>query len=1203
MSDDKNSDLHAWIEPEMEARIVAAILGEASDFERDELERLMNERPELRVFKRRLEAVHGLIGDAVATHRDPEWRLGSARRAELLEAIGGPAEEGGVTVIPGETARERRIGKAGRRVLAMAAACFLLTLVLAWMLSPLLLKSESDAGAAGLRLENASWSDDFEPDATVRSRLRAVDGGTHPGLKTVKGRETDERPAAGMDVPRGTSSLERTREDIISELAKLRSNLAVNGGGVEQAERQVSHRNAGDAWFGYSEGAMRGAATEPVAEKEMKAAYGRVIVRDSRNAPSDDPFAADSNDNSEMEADPFAADLGTTLALKPQAPASSTARVIDESAPEPGVTASRAASAEPVPVPEPAMGPATTPAPTAEPAAVAMGGGGGGGGIGAVIPQAPGTVTDHFAHFENGDVPEVAEIDAEVAGEEMLFRHEGRRDKRQSGGSGKQVVDLYKSAEKTKRGNADLDLGREYARTPDNAESDQRGAMENSTLGPFGSPSRYEEGNGAPDTGAKSGTSYFKRDGGEENGRRLVEREERLSRPIVPSDMATNYDVDNRESPPGREVDAIKLRVAGEAQPGGELSTSFFSLADKEGYAGKEASGRTRMAAPDDVAKDEGRSEAPRGPGVPDPAGVTEWGSAAGVTPFENGQAGQDKDGDGRVGAVLQANLDSKLGEVEEIPAKESKKGRSGADPAPEAGGSSPDRSALSSAGAIADGVIEQGVDLEGTVIAAGEAGNRMLLAIPDAPQQAANEAARRKNLEDMQQKLAQVTAALGDETAAGDEPFSTFSLHVSDVSFKLAHAALANGQWPDAERVRIEEFVNALDYGDPAPSLEEKVACQVEQAVHPFLQQRNLVRISMRTAALGRNAATPLRLTLLLDNSGSMDRADRVESVQNALRLLAAELNPQDEVTLLSFARTPRLLREGVKGDQAAALVDVVRQTPSEGGTNLESALRLGLEKARDNFLDGAQNRIVLLTDGAANLGNAQPAALAAMVEAMRQEGIAFDACGVGAEGLNDEVLESLTRKGDGRYYFLDRPEDADAGFAKQIAGALRPAAKNVKVQVEFNPERVGKYRLLGFEKHRLEKEDFRNDSVDAAEMAAEEEGVAVYQVETLPEGEGDVGTVSVRFRDMESGRMVERKWTIAHESNPVRVENAGPSLRLAASAAMLAEKLKGSGAGEVVDLAEVERWTRSLQAVYPRSQRVRQLFEMTRQAREMAP
>ena len=366
------------------------------------------------------------------------------------------------------------------------------------------------------------------------------------------------------------------------------------------------------------------------------------------------------------------------------------------------------------------------------------------------------------------------------------------------------------------------------------------------------------------------------------------------------------------------------------------------------------------------------------------------------------------------------------------------------------------------------------------------------------------------------------------NEKNALEEPFSTFSLHVSDVSFKLAQNSLANGIWPDPAKVRVEEFVNAFDYRDPTPPQEEKVACQVEQAIHPFMQQRNLLRISMRTAAAGRAAQTPLRLTCLLDNSGSMERIDRQDTVRKAFATLAEQLHPNDAITLISFANQPRLLADRVPGERAGELVSMIDQLPSEGGTNIESALQLAFEKAQEQQSENAQNRIVLLTDGAVNLGDADPANLASMITQIRDNGIAFDAAGIIADGLNDEVLESMTRKGDGRYYLLDSIESADASFAKQIAGALRPSAKNVKVQVEFNPDRVGNYRLLGFEKHRLKKEDFRNDSVDAAEMAAEEAGVAVYEIEAKPDGEGDVGSVSVRYRDLSTGLMVENRWPI---------------------------------------------------------------------------
>ena len=437
------------------------------------------------------------------------------------------------------------------------------------------------------------------------------------------------------------------------------------------------------------------------------------------------------------------------------------------------------------------------------------------------------------------------------------------------------------------------------------------------------------------------------------------------------------------------------------------------------------------------------------------------------------------------------------------------------------------------------------------------------------------------------------------DEQSATTDAFSTFSLHVSDVSFKLAQAALGQGQRPEAAKIRIEEFVNALDYHDPLPSGNQKVACRVEQAIHPFLMQRNLLRVSMRTAATGRSMNTPLRLTLLLDNSGSMERPDRRQAVLRAFQTLTSQLTVADQVTLISFASTPRLLADKVPGNQGEKLLQIIENLPSEGGTNIEAALLLAREKANEQQLVGAQNRVVLLTDGAVNLGNANPDSLAKLVTQLRDAGIAFDAAGISAQDLNDEVLEALTRQGDGRYYLLNSTEAAGEHFAAQIAGALRPSAKNVKVQVEFNPKRVGRYKLLGFEKHRLNKEDFRNDQVDAAELAAAEAGVALYQFEIKPNGSGDVGSVSVRFRDLSTGQMIERRWPILYESNTPRLEQAQASMQLAASAALFAAKLSGGPLADSVDLAQLQKLLSNLSEQCVNQPRVQQLRTMIEQAK----
>ena len=431
-------------------------------------------------------------------------------------------------------------------------------------------------------------------------------------------------------------------------------------------------------------------------------------------------------------------------------------------------------------------------------------------------------------------------------------------------------------------------------------------------------------------------------------------------------------------------------------------------------------------------------------------------------------------------------------------------------------------------------------------------------------------------------------------ETVTTDEPFSTFSLHVSDASFKLAQAAMERGEVPAAEGIRPEEFYNAFDYGDPAPANGEPVVCVTEQSAHPAFAQRNLLRIGVRTGSQGRGASTPLNLTLLLDHSGSMAREDRNAGLAMAVQQLSGLLKEGDTITVAGFSRQPRLLADRLPGARAQELNELIARTPSEGGTNLEEGLKLGEELAKRQFNPAAQNRVVLFTDGAANLGDARPEALQARIEGLRQQGIAFDAAGFGADGLNDKLLERLTRNGSGRYYVVDGPEDADAGFAKQLAGAFRPAAENVKVQVRFNPARVAKYKLIGFEEHRLQKEDFRNDAVDAAEMAAEEAGNALYQIETLPQGEGEVGEVSVRFRDVASDRMVERTWTIPYDAQAPAFDQATPSIQLAGLAAFTAEKLRAAPMAEAVDFQQLGQVYAGVRARYPNSQPVADLGSM---------
>jgi secreted protein with Ig-like and vWFA domain len=208
----------------------------------------------------------------------------------------------------------------------------------------------------------------------------------------------------------------------------------------------------------------------------------------------------------------------------------------------------------------------------------------------------------------------------------------------------------------------------------------------------------------------------------------------------------------------------------------------------------------------------------------------------------------------------------------------------------------------------------------------------------------------------------------------------------------------------------------------------------------------------------------------------------------------------------------------------------------------------------------------VVLLTDGAANLGNVDPQSLKSKVETYRKQGVALDSFGIGWEGYNDDLLETLTRNGDGRYGFINTPEEAGPQFAAQLAGALRVAASDVKVQVEFNPKRVTSWRQVGYAKHQLKKEQFRDNTVDAAEIGAAEAGNAVYVIETKPLGEGPIATVRVRYKDPGTSDYHENEWQVAASAFAPAIDQATPATRLAAAAAGFSEWLAGSPfAGEV--------------------------------------
>jgi Mg-chelatase subunit ChlD len=439
-------------------------------------------------------------------------------------------------------------------------------------------------------------------------------------------------------------------------------------------------------------------------------------------------------------------------------------------------------------------------------------------------------------------------------------------------------------------------------------------------------------------------------------------------------------------------------------------------------------------------------------------------------------------------------------------------------------------------------------------------------------------------------------------ETVTAENNFSTFSLNVSDVSFNTALASLQADKLPAPGDVRSEEFLNALEYRDPMPGAGEPLAFHWERARSPFTHDRDIIRFAVRTAALGRQPGRAINLVCLLDNSGSMEREDRVSIVQQALGVLARKLTPNDRVSLVTFARTPKLRIDGMRGGNREAFLKASTGWIPQGGTHVEKALALAYETAKKHFIAGGNNRVILLTDGAANMGNVDPYQLRKTVESHRKQGIALDCFGIGWEGYNDNLLEVLARNGDGRYGFLNQPAQAVAEFEQKLLGAFQVAASDVKVQVEWNAGRVKVFRQVGYLRHQLKKEDFRNNKIDAAEISAAESGNALYVVQVNPDGEGPLGMVRVRYKVPFTREYTELEWSLAYEPAVTPLEQAGPAMRLGCVAATFAEWLAQNPYAQGVQLVDLQGLISGIPSIYGTDPRPNQLEWMIGKARILA-
>ena len=333
---------------------------------------------------------------------------------------------------------------------------------------------------------------------------------------------------------------------------------------------------------------------------------------------------------------------------------------------------------------------------------------------------------------------------------------------------------------------------------------------------------------------------------------------------------------------------------------------------------------------------------------------------------------------------------------------------------------------------------------------------------------------------------------------AVAREPLSTFALDVDNASYTNVRRFLQEGQLPPRDAVRVEEMLNYFHYELPAPaaSSPDPVRISTELSDCPWAAGHQLARIGIQAKRMETASLPPANLVFLVDVSGSMLGEDRLPLVQAGLRLLVRQLRPQDHVALVAYAGAAGLVLPPTPGSQPDAILEAIDRLTAGGSTAGGEGLRLAYAVARQNFQQEGTNRVVLASDGDFNVGESSDAAMEQLITQERASGVFLTVLGVGRGNLHDDRMELLADKGNGNYAYLDTLDEARRTLVAQFGGTLFMVAKEVKLQVEFNPARVADYRLIGYENRLLANEDFNNDQKDAGELGAGHTVTALYEI-----------------------------------------------------------------------------------------------------------
>ena len=428
--------------------------------------------------------------------------------------------------------------------------------------------------------------------------------------------------------------------------------------------------------------------------------------------------------------------------------------------------------------------------------------------------------------------------------------------------------------------------------------------------------------------------------------------------------------------------------------------------------------------------------------------------------------------------------------------------------------------------------------------------------------------------------------AALQEESRSGGEryaeinenpflesaraPLSTFSIDVDTASYANVRRFLNDGQKPPADAVRIEELINYFDYNYPQPVGDVPFSVVTEAAGCPWNPNHKLALIGLQGKQVALDNLPPSNLVFLVDVSGSMNEPAKLPLVKQGLKMLVNQLSAKDRVAIVVYAGTSGLVLPSTSGERRNEILNAIDNLEAGGSTNGGQGIQLAYRVAQENFLNGGNNRVILATDGDFNVGVTGDDELVRLIENKRQSGVFLSVLGFGSGNYNDSMMEKLSNKGNGNYAYIDSLEEARKSLGQQIAGTLYTIAKDVKIQVEFNPAQVAGYRLIGYENRLLADKDFNDDRKDAGEIGAGIAVTALYEI--VPAGQKienpgvdelkystpveSVGTngselLTVKLRYKKPDENESRLLSIGLANGQNQFESASENLRFAASVA----------------------------------------------------